>query len=130
MSKQLIDEGHERFLDAMRANDAAALLEVLTEDVVFYPPGIEPVRGKAAVRAWYEGINTEMLTEAIDVPAREVVVAGDLGIEEGKYVWKLAPVGGGDTVTATGHFIAIWRRQADGGWKCTSDIWNSSDAAG
>ncbi len=54
VSKQAIDEGHARFLNAMRANSAAALLEELADEVVFYPPNQEPARGKVGVRSWYE----------------------------------------------------------------------------
>ncbi len=70
----------------------------------------------------------EATTDAVDILNRDVVVAGDWGIERGKYVWKLAPVGGGDSFTATGHFISSWHREADASWKVTSDIWNSVDA--
>lgn len=129
MSTEAIDAGHKRFLDAMRANDAAALMEELTDDVVFYPPGQEPARGKAAVRAWYEGAIAEATTDAVEVPDRAVVVAGEHGIEQGRYVWTLSPAGGGDPFTATGHFIAIWRRDSDGAWRVISDIWNSADSA-
>lgn len=125
MSKEAIDAGHERFLNAMRANDAAALMEELVDDVIFYPPGEDAARGKAAVRAWYEGVIAEATTEAVEVHDREVVISGDIGIEQGRYVWTLAPSGGGDSFTAAGHFIAIWRRDADGAWKVASDIWNS-----
>lgn len=129
MSKQAIDEGHERFLDAMRANDAAALMNVLADDVVFYPPNEKPARGKPAVRTWYQGVIAEATTDEVEVSDRHVAVSGDWGIEQGRYVWKLAPVGGGDPFTATGHFIAIWHREADGSWRVTSDIWNSSESA-
>lgn len=128
MSEKAIDEGHIRFLEAMRANDADALMAELADDVVFYPPNQAPARGKAAVRSWYEGAIAEATTEGIEVSDRNLVVAGDWGIEQGKYVWKLAPAGGGDWFTATGHFMAIWHRETDGAWRVTSDIWNSADA--
>ncbi len=127
MSEQAIDQGHERFLAAMRANDADALAQELSDDVIFMPPGQEPARGKAAVRAWYEGTIAEATTADIRIPERSVVVAGDRGIESGSFVWTLSPVGGGEPFAARGSFIAIWRQESDGAWKVTSDIWNSSD---
>jgi len=128
MSKDAIDAGHRRFLDAMRANDASALMQVLTDDVVFFTPGQEPPRGKAAVREWFEGVVAQARTTAVEVPERDVVVTGDWGIERGRFVWTLQPVGGGAALVTRGSFLAIWRRDEDGAWRVASDIWNSTDA--
>jgi len=111
----------------MAANDPDALMAELTDDVVFMPPGQAAARGKAAVRAWYEATIAEATTVKLEIPVREVVVAGDWGIETGSFAWVLAPVGGGEHFSAKGNFIAIWRRDSDGGWRIASDIWNSSD---
>jgi uncharacterized protein (TIGR02246 family) len=127
MSEQAIDQGHERFLAAMGANDADALMQELSDDVTFMPPGQAPARGKAAVRAWYEGTIAEATTVEVQIHDRGVVVADDSGIESGSYVWTLSPVGGGEPFATRGSFIAIWRKESDGAWRITSDIWNSSD---
>ncbi len=127
MSKKAIDEAHERFLATMLANDADALMEELSDDVIFMPPGQAPAIGKSAVRAWYEATLAEASTVHLDVPERDVVVAGKWGIERGRYVWTLAPAGGGSEFKVRGSYIAIWRRISDGVWKISSDIWNSSD---
>ena len=129
MSMQAIDEGHDRFLAAMRANDADALIEELSDDVIFMPPGQAPAVGKSAVRAWYEATLTEASTVGVSVRERHVVVTGDYGIEQGSYVWKVASTAGGTETEIRGSFIAIWERMSDGSWKVTSDIWNSSDSA-
>ena len=125
MNKQAIDEGHARFLAALRTDDADALMEELTEDVMFMPPGQVPADGKSAVRAWYEATLAEASTVNVDVPERDVVVAGEWGVERGRYVWTLAPAGGGPEFELRGSFIAIWHRISDGVWKVSSDIWNS-----
>jgi uncharacterized protein (TIGR02246 family) len=127
MSKQAIDACHERFLAAMRANDPAALLRELTDDVRFMPPNQAPLQGKAAVRAWYEGVLAEATTVAVAVSQREVVVAGDWGIESGSYVWTLTPKAGGAPFIARGSFLAVWHQESDGKWKAHRDIWNSTD---
>jgi ketosteroid isomerase-like protein len=129
MSKQAIDAGHERFLAAMRANDPDALLRELTDDVKFMPPNQAPVQGKAAVRTWYEGVLAEATTVAVAVSQREVVVAGDWGIESGSYDWTLKPKAGGAPFVARGSFLAIWRQDPSGIWKAHRDIWNSTYAA-
>jgi len=125
MSKQAVDQGHKHFLNAMAANDTDGLLKVLAEDVVFYPPGSDPLQGHAAIRSWYDNVKTEALTESLSVPDREVVMAGDYGIETGHYRWTLKPVDGGDSFNATGYFTAIWKKQDDDSWKVVSDLWNN-----
>ncbi len=128
MSKQMIDEGHLRFLAAMRADDADALMRELADDVAFMPPGEEPVRGKEAVRAWYEGVVAQAETTGIDVMNRHVVVDGELGIEHGRFEWALRPSDGGEPFTVRGHFCAEWRA-SDDRWEVVWDMWNSMDPA-
>jgi ketosteroid isomerase-like protein len=125
MDKQLIDQGHEHFLRAMAANNTEELLEVLTDDVTFYPPGSDPVEGHDGVRNWYNHIKTEMLTDDLSVPTREVVISGEYGIETGIYKWTLKPTDGGDPINISGHFMAIWQKLPDGSWRVLKDIWNS-----
>jgi ketosteroid isomerase-like protein len=127
MDKQLIDQGHQQFLHAMAANNTESLLEVLTDDVVFYPPGSEPVVGHEGVSNWYNNIKTQMLTENLSVPSREVVVSGDYGIETGHFQWVLKPNDGSDSINVSGNFIAIWQKLSDGSWKVSKDIWNSRE---
>jgi ketosteroid isomerase-like protein len=31
----------------------------------------------------------------------------------------------GKPVNDRGKFLEVWKKQADGKWKCTMDIWNS-----
>jgi uncharacterized protein (TIGR02246 family) len=126
VSEQALNRGHERFLNALRANDPDALTDTLLDDVVFYPPGEDAPRGKASVRAWYEGVLAGATTVSVEIKERRVLFDGDLGVDHGSYVWTLAPVDGGEPFTVAGHFTAIWRLGADGNWKMATDIWNGS----
>jgi uncharacterized protein (TIGR02246 family) len=126
MSKQAIDQGHEEYLDAMRANDANALAVLLTDDVIFCPPH-EPIRrGKSEVKGWFEGVLKQIKTERVSVTDREVVLADGWAIEKGEFTWTVSPVGGGGPIEDRGRFMAIWKRQNDGKWKAAYNIWNSS----
>jgi ketosteroid isomerase-like protein len=48
---KVASDSWRRFLEAWLTNDPDALTRELADDVVFMPPGQEPARGKAAVRA-------------------------------------------------------------------------------
>lgn len=127
MSRKAIDDGHQRFLAALEANDAELLMGELTDDARFMPPDRPRLKGKAAIRGWYEALVTEAPTVKIQVPEREVDIAGDWAVETGTFIWTLAPAASDATVETSGDFVAIWRLLEDGSWKISLDIWNSSD---
>ena len=45
----------------------------------------------------------------------------DLAYETGKYTYTFTPPGKAETQTG-GHYVTIWKRQADGGWKIMADM--------
>lgn len=51
----------------------------------------------------------------------EVSKSGDLGYADGVYQWKSKDAKGND-YNETGKYSEIWKKQADGSWKCISDI--------
>jgi ketosteroid isomerase-like protein len=120
-----IENGHDAFMAAMRNNDANALARLLAPDAVFYPPNRAAVTGAEAVRKWYQSVVDNMKTTAVEISDRTVTLAGTHAIEEGRFVWNLAPSSGGAPIEDRGKFIAIWKRQSDGTWKVARDIWNS-----
>ena len=126
MSREAVDKGHEAWLGAMTANDAAALGQLVTSDVVLMPPHQPPVAGRQGVVDWFADVVKQARTVAVTVPQREVIVAGDVAIERGSFTWKVAPMGAASHVEDRGNFLAIWRQQSDGSWKLTRNIWNST----
>jgi ketosteroid isomerase-like protein len=126
MSTADIDAAHLKWLDAMRANDAAALGRLVTDDVVLMPPHVQPVSGTRGVIDWFGGLVTEARTTGIAVTQREVTLAGDLAVERGAFTWTVAPARGGAEIEERGSFLAIWHRQPDGSWKLARNIWNST----
>jgi ketosteroid isomerase-like protein len=52
-------------------------------------------------------------------------VAGDVAIDQHRWVLDSMPKRGGRPVHDEGKGIWIWRRQEDGGWKVSRAIWNS-----
>ena len=126
MSRERIDKTHFAWLDAMTANDAAALGRVVTDDVVLMPPNEQPVAGRAAIVDWFDGVVRQARTTSVDVPQREVIVSGDYGIERGSYVWTVSPAAGGSPIVLRGNFLAIYQQQSDGEWMVIRNIWNST----
>jgi ketosteroid isomerase-like protein len=59
------------------------------------------------------------------VTRAEVAKSGELGYLYGAYELKVKDATGGPGVHDRGKMVEIWKRQADGKWKCIVDTYNS-----
>jgi ketosteroid isomerase-like protein len=114
---------------ASTAKDVEQILAVWTDDAVIVPPREPPVRGKAAIRA-YVGESLKLPGFSINWTPESAVVSasGDLGYTMGTNRFTV-PDGKGATITLHGRYVTIWRRQADGTWRCVVDFWNEAPPA-
>lgn len=113
---------------AARARDVDGSVSYMADDAMMLPPGGAPVVGKVAIR--------EYMASAFETPGfsvtwepGEVVVAagGDLAYTYARSVYTIpGPDGTIHTMHAKG--VAIWRKGADGFWRCVVDIWNDAPA--
>ncbi len=109
-------ESTQGFLDMMDAGGMA----------VMQPDG-PVVMGEADIRDWLDGFMEAFSISFQSYQTDDVVVSGDLAVERYSGVWTLTPKAGGDPVTETVKGLHVYRRQADGSWRMTHDVWNSSD---
>ena len=123
-----VDSAADRLLTALRANDAESFMVLLTNDVVLMPPNEPSLKGKAAVRAWYDQFLTQRRTSDLTITAREVLIGGEWATELATFEWVLAPVGGGPAVTDRGSYVQVWHHEPDGRWLFAREIWNSTTA--
>jgi uncharacterized protein (TIGR02246 family) len=114
------------FHQALRTNDAEALFAHVAEDVLLMPPGEQAVRGKQAMRDWYDAFLSQYRTSSLTLSDREVFVGDRWAVELGSYQWGLTPVAGGGDVLDLGNYMQLWTSQADGRWRFEREIWNSS----
>ena len=113
--------------EAFRQGDAAGIARHFTEDGLLMAPGAPTQQGREAVRAYYQSI-FDQYHAALDSGYDEVEVGGDMAYGRGFAKVTLTPKAGGPTTTSTAKYINILKRQADGTWKNTHDIWNGNEA--
>jgi ketosteroid isomerase-like protein len=53
----------------------------------------------------------------------EIASAGDMGYTTGP--WEFRRVVEGDTAVGYGHYVSVWKKQADGGWRVAIDAGNA-----
>ena len=87
------------------------------------PPNAPSATTKEAIRKIWK----DLLTDANISWKRknvEVTQSGDLAFSSGTYEVTLNyPTG--TPVNDRGKYLEVWKKQADGKWKCVADAWNS-----
>ena len=114
-----------RYVAASNRGDVDALAALYAEDAVLLPPDHGPVEGREAIADfWRQGTDHGLAIRTIRVD-----VQSDLGYLVGRYTLPATDQEPADS----GKYLLCLRRQSDGTWKVTADIWNSSvtaDSAG
>jgi ketosteroid isomerase-like protein len=111
---------------------AAAVEKNLDKTVGFYaddalvmPPNGVGVTSKTDIRAIWQGyLESPGFAGGWKVIRAEAARSGELGYASGtwEFTWKDEA---GKPTGDRGKFTEIWKKQADGSWKCVADIWNS-----
>lgn len=113
-----------RYLAAINSGDMATLSALTDEDHIMLIPGRAPLVGKAANDAanarYFEQFNTDERWNPL-----ETVIDGNLAYQRGSFTSTATPKAGGAGRTASGSFLRIYRRQPDGSWRMTRDMFNS-----
>jgi ketosteroid isomerase-like protein len=121
--EQTLRDLDEQWSKAAAAKDVDKTVSFYSEEVVVMPPNAASATTKEAIRAIWK----DLLTDAsISWKTKEVEVAqsGDIGYTSGTYeVIMTDPTG--TPVKDRGKYLEVWKKQADGTWKCVSDMWNS-----
>jgi uncharacterized protein (TIGR02246 family) len=109
---------------AAEARNLEATVSFWADDAVVMAPGQPPLVGKAAIRKY--------VAESFQVPGfgirwetTQVTVAsaGDIAYATGTNAVTLNGPDG-KPLTYPGKVATVWRKAADGSWKCVLDIWN------
>lgn len=107
---------HRAWIDAVSGTDLDAYAEVVCEDLVWWPPGQDPVEGRAAFRDWLAPFFERFAYEfSVEDPVFRV--AEGRAVEKAGFRSRMTPRAGGDAMVHAGRFIALWRRDEDGRWR-------------
>lgn len=125
-ARAAVDSAANRLLAALRTDSPDSLLALMPDDVILMPPHEPVLKGKAAVRTWYEAFVKQLRTTNLTITNRELLLGGDYATEVAEYEWTLVPVTGGAPMTDRGSYIQVWHRQPDGRWVFSREVWNSA----
>lgn len=120
-----IEEMSAARADAFNRGEAADIAIHFTEDGILMAPGSPALTGREAVEGYYQEIFDQFDTE-LDSYYEEVKVSGDYAYGQGIAEVTLTPRNGGESVVSTSKYVNLLRRQEDGSWLTTHDIWNEN----
>jgi len=123
--RKIIEERNEDICKSYAAADLDAVVEVFAEDCIAMPPHLEPLMGRAALRAfWTQAFGWGKWLFTLET--QDVVVSGRVAVERGKYTLTFSPgpavpPGMGASVDR-GNYVVMWRHERDGRWRA---IWDA-----
>ena len=117
---QAIQAMTQQFEEHVNAKNWDAVSQLYTEDAVLMPPNAPTVEGRTAIREFFAALPPVAEFSSKD---DTIVGLGELAYVYGRYVLSLDLEG---SPVDSGKYLDIRRRQADGSWKMSVDIFNSS----
>jgi ketosteroid isomerase-like protein len=103
------------------AEEVARIAAFYAADTVVFPPRAGPMRGRAALTAyWTRSPDRRILSHA--AIAERIDVSGDLATEWGTLTLA-SRQGDAAPVPGSATYISIWKRGEDGVWRKVMDTW-------
>lgn len=107
----------DRWRLATGAKDIKAILELVTDDVVFLPSSMPPIMGKEGVEKLYRAFFPQYREIRHEAIIEEVRIASEWAFLWGTDELRLIPESGGTDIHMKGKGLSILKRQSDGSWR-------------
>ncbi|MEM7786672.1 MAG: DUF4440 domain-containing protein [Bacteroidota bacterium] len=111
------------FSAAYVAGDTESLLSVYAEDGIAAPGGRDFLRGREALREYWQVRPGVTILEHRLLP-EELWVDGDLAYDWGYYE-GVSQREGAEPSAFRGKYLVVWQSDADGVWRMANDMWNA-----
>jgi ketosteroid isomerase-like protein len=119
---------NSQYLKAINDGDIVALSALTDADHIMIVPNRALIVGKAANDAANGRAFEQFKFDEHWMPV-ETVVDGNLAYQRGTFSVTASPKSSsGASRTTRGNFLRIYRRQGDGSWRMTRDMFNSDQA--
>jgi ketosteroid isomerase-like protein len=112
-----------KFDQAFNAKNAAAIGQLYEANATVMPaPAGTPVVGAAAIQTFFDGLIQAGVIEH-QLTLTEAVADGNLAYQRGNWAGAMLNADG-TKQSFGGNVHLVYRKQADGGWKAVTHIWN------
>ena len=115
----------EQWSAAAARNDLAGTLAFYADDAVLLAPNAPIATDKKSIRESWAGLLGPNTSVSWKWSKIEVAQSGELAYIFGSYKLKIGASSASGPVNDTGKFLEVWKKQANGQWKCVADTYNS-----
>jgi ketosteroid isomerase-like protein len=120
-----VRKADENWSAAAKTNQVDAWVAYYSDDAVVFPPNDAPAASKDSIRKTVgEFLAMPGLSVSWKTAKVEAARSGDVAFSYGAYEMT-AKGPKGKPVMDHGKYLEVWKKQPDGEWKCSEDIWNS-----
>ena len=124
-AEQALRDADDAWSKAAASKDLDKTVSYYSADASVLPPNAPIATTKEAIKkVWGDLLASPGLVISWKATKVEVAKSGDLGFVSGTYEITVNDASGKPT-TDKGKYAEVWEKQADGKWKCGTDIWNS-----
>jgi ketosteroid isomerase-like protein len=124
-TEQALRDADAQWSAAAGAKDLDKTVSYYSPDANVMPPNTSAATTKEAIRKiWQDLLASPGVAISWKATKVEVAKSGDIGFVSGTYELNVNDASG-KPVPDRGKYLEVWEKQADGKWKCGSDIWNS-----
>ena len=102
------------WVSIVNSRDLAAYVELVSQDVLWLPPGQPPIEGRKAFEAWLRPF-FERFEYEFRLEDPSIQFSGDWVVETGAFDTLMTAEDGVSTRHGGGYLV-FWHRQSDGVW--------------
>jgi len=123
-------DAHQRVMHASLTGDVNGIVSMFSDDAIFMPPNDTTVFGKDEIRSWWEEYFSFFRITSSVQTERDVTPAGDQMFDRSSFSVTIVPKDRGPKIVDDIRSLTVWRHEADGDWKISHQIWNSTKPVG
>lgn len=124
--RDAIREVERAGINAANQGDINAWLAAYTANAILLPPDADPVTGRVSMEAWGKiELTKPGFALKYENDQTEISQTADMGYTMGRYELTVND-DKGNPVAKRGKYVRLFRKQTDGAWKCTADMWNAA----
>lgn len=120
-----IDKVRLDFNAAFNDGKAEAIGQLIDLNGVWLPPGKQALVGKDNIVKHYADYFAQVRSE-FELKPGDIQVSDGLAFMSGAFNRADTLKAGGKPTQASGHYLFVLKKQADGTWKIARDIWNET----